>query len=301
MSIGTTCFGRRFAWNGLDAPQQRVYDDAWRCRSSWRTGATSAVAEREARLAEWLRADRARGFALDAPPLLRLTLLRLDDDEHRLVWTFHHAILDGRCFPMVLREVFDLYDAAQRGEGAPVPERRRPFREYVEWLGTRDASASDAFWRERLAGITAPTPIPVARAVPARDVVAQGDAERRVSAEVVAQLRDVAAKHGVTLSTIVQGAWGIVLSRYSGERDVVFGVTLAGRRNTVVGADEMLGLFIDTVPMRVAVRGRRARGRVAARRARGVARDARARAHAARARACVQRDARRGSRCSTAS
>ena len=89
----------------------------------------------------------------------------------------------------------------------------------------------------------------------ARDVVVQGDEERRVSAPVVAQLRDVAAKHGVTLSTIVQGAWSVVLSRYSGERDVVFGVTLAGRRDTVAGADEMLGLFIDTLPMRVDVRG----------------------------------------------
>ena len=123
-------------WSGLDVPQQRVHEpvEVPFEVQDWRG---VAIAEREARFAEWLQADRARGFALDAAPLLRLTLLVLEAEEHRLVWTFHHAILDGRCFPMVLREVFDLYDAAQRGEGAPVPERRRPFREYVEWLGTR--------------------------------------------------------------------------------------------------------------------------------------------------------------------
>ncbi|MBW8771025.1 MAG: non-ribosomal peptide synthetase, partial [Gemmatimonadetes bacterium] len=94
-------------WSGLDAPRQRVYErvDVPFEVEDWRGVAGGA---RDARLEAWLQADRTRGFVLDAAPLLRLTLLVLDEEEHRLVWTFHHAILDGRCFPMVLREVFDL-------------------------------------------------------------------------------------------------------------------------------------------------------------------------------------------------
>ncbi|MEO8562663.1 MAG: condensation domain-containing protein, partial [bacterium] len=242
-------------WNDLDRPRQTVFAEVeipFRA-VDWRAVGAS---EREARFAALLAADRSEGFDLERAPLLRLTLISLADDEHRLVWTFHHAILDGRCFPMVLREVFDVYDAARRGDRAPATELRRPFREYVQWLEGRDhsaSSASDEFWRRTLAGISTATPIPVARAVPARESVVQGDRERRLDGATTDALRVLAEAHGVTLNTIVQAAWALVLSRYSGESDVVFGVARAGRRDTVSNADTMLGLFINTLPLRVAV------------------------------------------------
>ncbi len=105
-------------WSGLDAPRQRVLDRVVLpfAVEDWRG---VPVETHEDRLAAWLRDDRARGFTLDEAPLVRLTLVVLGEAEHRLVWTFHHAILDGRCFPMVLREAFDAYDAAQRGDADP--------------------------------------------------------------------------------------------------------------------------------------------------------------------------------------
>ncbi|HEV7992704.1 MAG TPA: condensation domain-containing protein, partial [Gemmatimonadaceae bacterium] len=240
-------------WNGLDRPRQTVFAKVelpFRALD-WRALAAS---ERGARFAALLAADRADGFELERAPLLRLTLVSFGDAEHRLVWTFHHAILDGRCFPMVLREVFDAYDAARRGEAPPPIEARRPFVEYVEWLDARDHGASDEFWRRTLAGITTATPIPVARAVPARERVVQGDTEHTLDVWTTDALRVLAEMHGVTLNTVVQAGWALVLSRYSGESDVVFGVARAGRRGTVADADAMLGLFINTLPLRVAVR-----------------------------------------------
>jgi NRPS condensation-like uncharacterized protein len=112
-----------FEWEGLDAPRQRVHThvELPLAVEDWRDVPDS---QREARLADWLRDDRRRGVALAGAPLLRLTLLSFGDEDHRLVWTFHHAILDGRCFPMVLREAFDAYEAALRGEPAPAPVPR---------------------------------------------------------------------------------------------------------------------------------------------------------------------------------
>ena len=240
-------------WSGLDQPRQTVFDGVelpFRILD-WRD---VEVDERDARFAALLASDRAEGFELERAPLLRLTLISLGDVEHRLVWTFHHAILDGRCFPMVLREVFDAYDALQRGEGVPAAEPRRAFRDFVEWLDARDHAASDEFWRATLAGISNATPIPVARAVPTREPVVQGDVEQELEPAVTSALRTLAESTDVTLNTVIQAAWGLVIARYSGESDVVFGVARAGRRGSVPGAESMLGLFINTLPLRVRVR-----------------------------------------------
>lgn len=203
--------------------------------------------EREATLAEFLRADRELGFAMDQAPLLRLTLFRFGADDFRLVWTFHHALLDGRSFPLVLGNVFGFYDGI-----APRPAPRR-FRDFVDWLQTQQPAGSEAFWRTSLSGFTAPTPIPVEHLGECAAHPMQGDAECSFSAATTERLRELAQTHDLTLNTFVQGAWAVLLSRYSGEEDVVFGATRACRRGSIDGADEMVGLFINTLPVRTHV------------------------------------------------
>jgi amino acid adenylation domain-containing protein/non-ribosomal peptide synthase protein (TIGR01720 family) len=198
--------------------------------------------EREAHLAEYLRTDREKGFTMDRAPLLRLCLFRFAEEECKLVWTFHHALLDGRSFPIVLREVFD-------GPSGTPP----PYRAYLDWLQTRNPSASETYWRQQLAGFTAPTPIPVEHVGDCAPQPTQGDADLCLSVESTNRLRELARSHDLTLNTIVQGAWAILLSRYSGEEDVVFGATRACRRGHVEGADDMVGLLINTLPVRVRV------------------------------------------------
>jgi amino acid adenylation domain-containing protein/non-ribosomal peptide synthase protein (TIGR01720 family) len=241
-----------FVWEGVDAPEQRVAPEAVLPLEvhDW---TTTPGAARDAALAAFLNEDRRRGLPLDVAPLMRVTIGRWSADEAVLVWTFHHALLDGRCFPVLLREAFASYEAARDGRALPVLPERGDFAEFAAWVARRDVAASDAFWRAMVGEVSSPTAIPVLRAVAPGVAAEQGDAERWVDAAAVTSLRALAERAGVTLNTVVQAAWALVLARYSGEAHVTFGVTRAGRRDTVPGADEMLGLFITTVPMRVAV------------------------------------------------
>jgi len=237
-----------FHWKGVTAPVQKVSSGIplpW-AEQDW---SDLSPSEREDAFTEFLETDRARGFVLTEAPLLRLTLFILGEADFRLVWTFHHALLDGRSFPIVLREVFGLYEAIRRGEKFDLPEPR-PYRGHIEWLRDQKSGPAEAFWRERLKGFTAPTPL-VADTVVRPPGSPRGAEEIVLSRSVTSSLKSLARENELTLNTIVQGAWALLLSRYSGERDVVFGATRACRHSSIDGAESMVGLFINTLPLRV--------------------------------------------------
>lgn len=242
-----------FRWVDLDEPQQQVQAQVevpWE-QQDWR-GTTDA--EQDRRTAELLEADRRRGFDMARAPLLRLTLVRSGEAKNRFIWTFHHAVLDGRSFAPILREVFSYYESLRAGTEIRL-ERPRPYRDYISWLQKQDFSKSETFWRLTLQGFTEPTPLMVDR-VPSNDRKVNfqgGNQEIRLSSEITSALRSLAGRNDLTLNTIVQGAWSLLLSRYSGEADVVFGVTRNCRRSAIEGAEAMVGLFINTLPLRVRV------------------------------------------------
>jgi amino acid adenylation domain-containing protein/non-ribosomal peptide synthase protein (TIGR01720 family) len=210
-----------------------------------------SAAEREARLAAFLAEDREAGFDPARPPLTRLALFRTGDERFRLVWTHHHLLLDGWSLPLVFRDVALLYDAFAGGREPALPPTR-PYRDYIAWLQRQDPASAEGFWREHLAGIEAATPFGIDRAVPGRDG-GFGRTSLRLSPELSERLRELARGGGLTLNTLVQGAWALLLSRYSGEADVVFGSTVSGRPGEVEGVEGMVGLFINTLPVRVPV------------------------------------------------
>jgi acyl carrier protein len=212
-------------------------------------------AERHERLARLLDRDRAEGIDLGTAPLLRLTLARLSDTEVRVVWTFHHLLLDGWSAFQVLTDVFDCH-AALAGGRSPRPAVRRPFGEYVRWLGRRDRREAMEYWRWVLSGFPDPTPLRYDRRPgPAHASVSSAWVPVRLDEEESGRLHDFAKRHRLTLNTVVQGAWAVLLSRDSGRRDVCFGATVSGRPADLPGADTMTGLFINTVPVRVDVAG----------------------------------------------
>ena len=206
-------------------------------------------------MADLLVADRRRGFDMARAPLLRLTLVRYGETKNRLIWTFHHAVLDGRSFAPLLREVFSYYEALRAGTEVTLELPGRPYREYIRWLQKRDFSNSEGFWRRALDGFTEPTPL-VVDCVPNKDrkvEIRGGNHELWLSTEITSALRSLADRNELTLNTIVQGAWSLLLSRYSHEIEVVFGVTRNCRRSAIEGAETMVGLFINTLPLRVRV------------------------------------------------
>ena len=241
-----------FAWEGLDAPLQIVRTSVplpW-THHDWRH---LLPREQEERLEALLAEERAPGFDLAVAPLMRIALLQLTDHVYQCVWTHHHLLLDGWSLALFFKELFHSYEATWRGD-AIQPEVRRPYRDYIAWLQQQDMSAAQAFWREALRGFSAPTPLSVVRASGKRDeALAASSAElgRRLSAATTTALLETARAHGLTLNTLVQGAWALLLSRYSGEEDVVFGATVSGRSADLAGIDAMVGIFINTLPVRV--------------------------------------------------
>jgi amino acid adenylation domain-containing protein/non-ribosomal peptide synthase protein (TIGR01720 family) len=214
--------------------------------------------ERRAAELDRLRAeDLAHGLDLTAPPLMRLTIVRLPGDRVALIWTSHHLILDGWSLAQVFTEVCERYAAAARG-GRPALAARRPFRDYLHWLDRQDGREAEEHWRAALAGVAAPTPLPYDRKpMEAHRAGSSATVAVALGANVSAELRETARRGGLTVNTIVQGAWALLLSRYSGEADVVFGTTVSGRPAELAGVESMVGMFINTLPTRVRVDGAR--------------------------------------------
>ncbi len=240
-----------FAWEGVVEPQQQVYDSV-RIPSeifNWSTIDPSDQAQRWERL---LAEDRKEGFVLSSAPLMRVRIIQMGDSCYRMLWTFHHALLDGRSFPIVLRELFATYEALRDGlQDGPTLAPRRPYYEYIEWLRTQDLTQAETFFREKLKGFRAPTSLPSSAAGTGGS---WGVAQCSLSEELTKKLADFAHASGVTVNTLLQGAWALLLYHHSGEEDVVFGATRAGRASTLNDADAPVGLFINTLPMRIPVR-----------------------------------------------
>ncbi len=197
-------------------------------------------------VASFLAEDRLRRFDPGLPPLLRFTLLRTAVDRHTLVFTSHHLLSDGWSMGLLLRDLTRFYEAG----GPPEPPASVPVRRYYEWLARQDTEAAEAAWRAALAGLDGPTLV-----APGTEAAALPTLPQRLTAELSAQateeLADRARALGVTLNTVVQGAWALVLAELSGRTDVVFGATVSVRPPEVPGVEEMVGAQINTVPVRV--------------------------------------------------
>ena len=238
----------------------------------WRGEIAQNPRDLETRFKNFLADDRARGFDLAAAPLMRLALIRIADQEHRFVWSFHHAAIDGWSASTIFKELFALYDALSLGKVARL-SAPRPYQEYMHWLKAQDLAAAESFWQQTLAGFTTTTPLNLGMA-PTTDAsqssASQSSASQSsapqpsapqpyreqtiaLSTETTAQLQVLARDYRVTTNTILLGAWALLLSRYSGEDDVLFGATVSGRPATLPGVEEMVGMFINTLPVRAQI------------------------------------------------
>ena len=243
-----------FVWHDLKEPVQVVRLSVslpW-LSLDWRS---SSPLEQQRLLDDFLAADLQRGFDLQQPPLLRLALIRIADETYHFVWSFHHLLLDGWSTPLVIKEVFTFYEAFSGGREVELAGVR-PYREYIGWLRQQELGAAEAFWREMLRGFSAPTTLGIERGEKAAaddsEATAQYEGQEvRLTAEETRGLQQLAREQQVTLNTVVQGAWAVLLGRYSGSEDVVFGATVSGRPATLPGVEEMVGLFINTLPVRV--------------------------------------------------
>ena len=209
--------------------------------------------EQEAHIRAIVEQELSRGLDLAHAPLLRLILVRLDEDRYDLLWTTHHLYIDGWSWPILFKDLAAVYGALRAGL-APTLPKACSYGSYIRWLSQRPAS-SEAFWRTELAGLEEPTPLDLGLPTP--------DADRRLGSEPEAgdeevlalslaeteQLQSLARAQQVTLSSVVQAAWALVLSHYSGLSDVVFGAAFSGRPPELPGIDQLVGPCVNDVPV----------------------------------------------------
>ncbi len=239
-----------FVWEEVREPVQVVHDSV-PLELTVHDLSDLPAEEQEERVRAWAEEDRLRGFDLAKPPLLRWTLLPGSQGRGWAVLSYHHMLLDGWSAVSLIGEAGELYQALETGEPAR-PRERRPFREYLAWLRGQDLTEAEAYWRRTLKGFTAPTRLAFDRD-PAADPGEHVRIDTMLGAEATTALQELARRHRLTLNTLLQGAWSLLLARFAGSDDVVFGVTVSGRPPALKGVETMLGCFINTLPTRVPV------------------------------------------------
>ncbi|MBR0960067.1 amino acid adenylation domain-containing protein [Bradyrhizobium japonicum] len=230
-----------FLWRELSgSPLQVVYRDAVVpfAQDDWRGQTTD-----DERIAVALADERTAEFDLQAPPLQRVRLLRLQDDFCRLIWTYHHILMDGWSSARFVGEVLECY------YGGTLAANATRYRDYIAWLMAQDARAAEAFWREQLGRFDQPTQLADAFGAHRHQASGHERCYTRLGETATAELKAFARRERITLNTIVQGVWALLLQRYTGQNTVTFGVTVAGRPAGLDGSQQMLGLFINTLPV----------------------------------------------------
>ena len=204
-----------------------------------------------------LREDRTRGFDFKQPPLMRINVRSADNNQHDMVWSFHHILLDGWSVTLVLGELLQIYQQLAADFTLNLPPAP-PYQEYIQWLSEQDEQAAREFWQQSLAGFHAPTSLPGEGRIETGKHMTQ-ELKPTLTAVLPDALTDdlnaYAQAKQITLNTLFQGAWAYLLSAYSGEEDVVFGVTVAGRPAELSDIEQRVGLFINSLPLRAQLEG----------------------------------------------
>ncbi|MEM8530664.1 MAG: amino acid adenylation domain-containing protein [Chloroflexota bacterium] len=237
-----------FFWQGLEKPLQvvRKHVDLRWIEHDWRD---REIADQQSAWDTFLATDLQHGFDVTNAPLMRLALIQIEHDSFFFCWSYHHLLLDGWSYPLILQEVFTLYQGFCQGQEPSLPQPR-PYRDYIAWLQKQDINAAEIFWKTQLQDYHNPIQLPVGRTETTSSLPTIATHEVWWNETESQLLQQFASQQQLTLTTLFQGAWGLLLHRYSGEADVVFGTTVAGRPTDLQGVESMVGMFINTLPVR---------------------------------------------------
>jgi len=246
-------FRTAFIWESLNKPVQVVYkqvkitveNDDWQGLSEQ---------EQQEQLKVFLESDQQHSLQLSQPPLMRLHLIKLDKNTHQFVFSSHHLLLDAWSLPLVFNDLLNFYEAISQRETIRY-QSPLSYRHYIAWLQQQDQELAEKFWKQKLQGFTAATPLTVEKLLPKTENsnINYGEQQIQLTLSATEALQSFARQNRLTLNNLVQATWGLLLSRYSQESDVVFGVTVSGRPPSLLGVESIVGLFINTLPMRVQV------------------------------------------------
>ncbi|MFA0813512.1 amino acid adenylation domain-containing protein [Microbulbifer epialgicus] len=218
-----------------------IYEENW-----------SGLSEEEQNrsLLKYYQEDLKKGFDLASVPLMRLSLIQLSEYSFHFIWTYHHLLTDGWCLPIILKELVHYYQVYGSQAEVPLPEPI-PYEKYISWLYKQDKSKARDYWEENLRNVKAPTPLIVDRLPIMNSERGCGNVTLKLSETISRNLINLAKSCNATVNVIVQAAWSYLLKCYCGDSEVVFGATVSGRPAEVEGIEQMVGLFIASLPVRV--------------------------------------------------
>lgn len=239
-----------FIWQDLPTPLQVVLPEItlpW-TSENWEN---LSPRQQDAALDNYLRIDLERGFSFSDAPLMRIALIKLSTSKYYLIWSHHHLLLDGWCNGIIFQEIFTIYQALSQGIEEELPPAPH-YKDYINWLGHKNDSAAEQFWKKALKGIKGSTRWGI-ESTGINSATTRGKEQSIFSEEITNQLNNWAKLNHLTLNTIIQGCFALLLSRYSGEDEVIFGATVSGRSPEISGVESLVGLLINTIPVKVLI------------------------------------------------
>lgn len=241
-----------FRWKGIPKPVQIVHKNI---SFSWKFEDWSGLDEEgaEEKFSSVRIGDRKNIFDMETPPLMRFFLVKLSDSRFKLIWTFHHILMDGWSYPVIIGEVLKCYKAFLNGQSPELPDPV-PYKNFIAWLAKQNKAAAEAFWRKELMGFATPSHFKGRAAITEKhESIGTHEGIKFLTEDLTSALTDFSRKNKITLSTLLQAAWAYVISEYSGEDDIIFGGTISGRPAALPHVERIVGLFINTLPARIRI------------------------------------------------
>ncbi|MEK7990951.1 MAG: condensation domain-containing protein, partial [Thiotrichaceae bacterium] len=238
-----------FVWENQKQPLQIVLkqvDLNWQIED-WKQYDAQTKNEK---LTQLLQEDKKKGFNLNKAPLMRFYIIQLSEEKVHFIWSHHHIVLDGWSFPIILQEVLKLYQARADNQ-PPTVKTLRPFKDYIQWIQKHDADHAKQYWTQNLAKITAPTPLLINKPPAANS--AYLEQHYSFSEQIKLKLQSFSREQRITLNTLVQATWALVLGCYSRNQEVLFGGMVSGRPAELTQVETMVGLFANTIPVVVQI------------------------------------------------
>ncbi len=241
-----------FHWEREDRPLQVVHRQVPSpvTREDWQGLAPEAQRQR---LDALLARELSEGFDLSEPRLIRFRLIDLGQGRWYFTQSYHHILIDAWCFSLLMVDFFAHYRALRDGEAEPPLPLPRPYADFIRWLGQQDLQSARRYWTENLAGFTQPTSLGIDKLPDHRMNIGVEDHALQLDEAETASLHAMAQKLQITVNTCTQAAWALLLSWYAGQTDVLFGITVAGRPTELDGVENSVGLFINTLPLRLRI------------------------------------------------
>ncbi len=245
-------FRTAFIWEALSQPVQVVYRQVT-VRVATYDWQHLTAQQQEQELAVFLESDQQKSLELSEAPLMRLNLIKLDKNTYQFVWSSHHLLLDGWSLSLVIKDFLKIYQEISQNQ-ISTDQTVVSYRQYIAWLQQQEQKPAEEFWQQKLQGFTAPTPLVIERSANSKNSNVYKKQQIQFPASTTATCQSFVRKNRLTLNNLVQATWGLLLSRYSQETDIVFGATVSGRETSIAGIEAMVGLFINTLPMRIQVK-----------------------------------------------